>query len=409
MTRAALGSGTFFVLIAVFIDMLGMGIIMPVLPVFVGEFTADRESQAYWVGAVMAGYGLMQFLCTPLMGALADRFGRKPLLIAAIVGLGIHYVVMGLAPTLWLVLAARIIGGITGATFSVAGAYAADVSTHQDRAKAFGQIGAAFGLGFICGPILGGLLGEIDLRLPLYVAAGFSLLNAIYGVLVLPESLPPERRTPFSIAKANPFASLVSLGGQHGVGRLVAVYAFYSLAHMMLVTTWVLYTNFRYDWGTRENGIALFCVGLLAATVQGLLLGRLVRALGEERLALIGLTVGVFVYLAYGLATEGWMIYAILFAGFIGFATAPTLQGIVSNATDPNTQGLTLGTLTAITSLSGVVAPVIGTTILAQVAEFPGDDMRAGAPFYLCAALQLAALLLAAPHLVSRLRAAAAN
>src|SRR5262245_34622192 len=244
-SAAAKGS-VWFVLIAVFIDMVGIGIAIPVLPVLVGAYTASREMQAYWNMVLMGAYGLMQFLCAPMLGAISDRFGRRPVLIAAIIGLGIHYFLIAISPNLIVMLIARLIGGITGASFSVANAYLADITPPEQRAKNFGLIGAAFGLGFICGPMLGGLLGGIDLHLPFYVAAGISLLNAIYGFIMVPESLPRERRSAFSLAKANPFRALAALITHHAVGSLVLVYAFFFIAHMTMIQSWVLATHSRF-------------------------------------------------------------------------------------------------------------------------------------------------------------------
>jgi MFS transporter, DHA1 family, tetracycline resistance protein len=285
--RPASAKGMWFVLSAVFIDMVGIGIAFPVLPVLIGDYTPDRAEQAYWFTALTAAYGVMQFLCAPILGAISDRFGRRPVLIAAIVGLGIHYILIAIAPSLWVMLLARLLGGITGASFSVANAYLADVSPPEERAKSFGRIGAAFGLGFICGPPLGGVLGEIDLHLPFYVAAGLSFVNAIYGYLVVPESLPPERRSGFSVYKANPFRALIALVRTHAIGSVVIAFTLYILAHSTMIQTWVLFTHFRFGWTTLNNGILLGCVGLLSAVVQGGLLGRLVKWLGEERLGLI--------------------------------------------------------------------------------------------------------------------------
>ena len=278
--------------------MLGMGLVFPVLPALVGEFTASREAQSYWFGALAVSYGVMQFFCAPLLGALSDRFGRRPILITSIVGLGLHYLLIAVAPSLWVMLLARMIGGLTGASFSVANAYASDVTPPELRAKAFGQIGAVFGVGFICGPMLGGLLGDIDLKLPFQVAAGFALLNAAYGYFLVPESLPRDRRARFSLANANPFSALLALAQHREIGSLVAVYALFQLAHMMLVQTWVLFTQFRFGWGPRENGISLFCVGVVATAVGGFFLPRLLAYFGVERLALWGLASGVFSYLA---------------------------------------------------------------------------------------------------------------
>ena len=266
--RSSTSAGSvWFVLVAVFIDMVGIGIAFPVLPVLVGAYTPNREMQAYWNMDLSAAYGLMQFLCAPMMGAISDRFGRRTVLIAAIVGLGIHYFLIAVAPSLMVMLVARLLGGMTGASFSVANAYLADITPPEHRAKNFGLVGAAFGLGFICGPMLGGVLGGIDLHLPFYVAGCISLVNAIYGYFAVPESLPRDHRSAFSIAKANPFRALIALIRHHAVGGLVAIYAIYFIAHMTMIQSWVLATHFRFGWGTFENGIFLFCVGLLSTIV----------------------------------------------------------------------------------------------------------------------------------------------
>jgi DHA1 family tetracycline resistance protein-like MFS transporter len=252
-----------------------------------------------------------------------------------------------------------------------------------------------FGLGFICGPMLGGLLGDISLHLPFQVAAGLSLLNAAYGFFVVPESLPRDRRAPFSFAKANPFAALVGLAQHREIGSLVAVYALFQLAHMMLVQTWVLFTQFRFGWGPRENGISLFCVGIVATTVGGFLLPRLLASFGVERLALWGLASGIVSYLLYGLVQEGWMMFVIIFASFLTFATAPAIKGIVSRVSDPRAQGVTMGSLDAIGSLAAVAAPAIGMSLLARVGDLPRSDWRIGSVFFLCAGLQAIAWWLA--------------
>src|SRR5208283_574213 len=212
-------AGLPFILVVVFLDVLGIGLAMPVLPMLVGDYTPSRELQSYWYGALVVVYGLMQFICAPLLGALSDRFGRRPVILASVFGLGLHYLLLALAPSLWFMLFARLLGGITGASFSVANAYASDVTSAEGRAKSFGLIGAAFGLGFICGPVAGGLLGSIDLHLPFYAAAGLALVNGLYGLFVVPESLPRERRAPFALSRANPFAASLALSRHPEIGR----------------------------------------------------------------------------------------------------------------------------------------------------------------------------------------------
>jgi MFS transporter, DHA1 family, tetracycline resistance protein len=387
-----------FILVVVFIDVLGIGIALPVLPMLVGEYTASRELQTYWYGALVVVYGVMQFFCAPLLGALSDRFGRRPLLLWSLLGLGLHFLLLALAPSLALMFVARVVGGAAGASFSVANAYASDVSTTEQRAKSFGMVGAAFGLGFIFGPVIGGLLGSVNLHLPFYAAAGLSLVNAAYGFFILPESLPSDRRSPFSLARANPFSALLTLARHREIGNLVIVFALVVLAQLMLQTTWVLFTHFRFGWGTRENGFALFCVGLVAAVVQGGLLGTLLRRFGNVRLALAGLATGTVAYVLYGLAQQGWMMYAIILANFLSFAAGPALQAVVSNAVDPREQGVTMGALNSINSIMFVVAPMIGTPLLAGVSQLPPEDWRVGSTFFVSALLQGVAFWLARRH-----------
>jgi DHA1 family tetracycline resistance protein-like MFS transporter len=390
-----LRSGKWFVFVAVFLDMVGIGIAIPVLPILVGDYTTSNEAQTHWAIALLVTYSLMLFLCAPLLGAISDRFGRRVVLIAAILGLGVHYLLIATAVSLWIMLVARILGGVTGASFSVANAYLADISPPEERAKSFGLVGAAFGLGFICGPPLGGMLGAIDLHLPFYAAAALSLLNALYGFFFVPESLPPDRRGQFSLAKANPFRALIALVQHHAVGSLVIVFALFALAHMAMIQNWALFTHFRFGWGTLENGILLFFVGIISTVVQGGLLGRLVKRFGEERLALTAIGINVLVQIAYGLAQQGWMMFPILFASLLTFTAGPSIQGVVSKSMGPTEQGVTLGAMQSINSLAAVIGPLIAGQILAEVSNLPPTDFRVGAHFFFCAALNLAAFLLA--------------
>jgi len=261
-----------------------------------------------------------------------------------------------------------------------------------------GKIGAAFGVGFILGPMIGGLVGSLGIRYPFFVAAGLSLLNLCYGFFVLPESLPPERRRSIDLKKANPFGTLLGLVRLKGVGMLVTVIALTSLAQFVLINTWVLFNSFRFGWGPPENGASFFCVGLAAATVQGGLLGVLLRKLGERRLVLAGLTSGTLAYVGYGVATHGWMMIAILFANLLAFGVAAALNGIVSKAAPANEQGLAMGSLASLNSLVAVLAPVLGIPLFARVSRLPHADVRVGAPFFLSASLSMLALGLALWH-----------
>jgi DHA1 family tetracycline resistance protein-like MFS transporter len=387
-----------FIVVTVLLDVMGIGLLIPVLPSIVGQFTESRDAQTYWYGALIATFGVAQFICAPLLGALSDHYGRRPVLLTAISGLGLMFFLTPLVGSLTQLLATRVFGGALAANFSVANAYVADVSSHENRAKSFGKIGAAFGIGFILGPMLGGLLGHLDIRLPFFVAAGLSFLNFLYGWFVLPESLPRERRKRIDLARANPLSSLYGLVKLKNVGMLVAVFALTNLAQFILHSIWVLYTTFRYSWGPRESGLSLFVVGLMAAIVQGGLLGMLLRLLGERRVVVAGLASGTLAFVGYGLATQGWMMYAIIVANLLAFSVGAALNSIVSKAADPREQGLAMGSLSSLASLMGVCAPLLGTPLLAEVSHLPAQDWRIGAPFFLAAALNFLALILAAWH-----------
>lgn len=384
-----------FVLVCIFIDMLGIGLIVPVMPLLVGEFVAARDQQAMWFGVLTMVFGLMQFIFMPALGALSDRVGRRPVLMYSMAGMCINFLVTAWAPSLAWLFIARVIGGMSSASMSVASAYASDISTHENRAKSFGKIGAAFGLGFICGPMLGGLLGDVNLHLPFYVAAALSAANLVYGYVAVPESLPASQRSPFSLARLNPFTSILKLLRRTDIRGLVYVYTLMVFAQMTLQSTWVLYTTFRFDWTPRENGIALFCVGLAAAVVQAGLLGLLIRRFGEVRLALLGLASGCITYFLYGLATQGWMMYVFILCNLLAFAAGPALQGIISKASPANEQGELMGSLQSITSVGIIIMPVAGTTILGLTSNLPQQDWRVGSTFFACALLQACAIMLA--------------
>jgi MFS transporter, DHA1 family, tetracycline resistance protein len=381
-----------FILVTVFLDTLAFGFVIPVLPALVATMTPDKQSQAYWYGLLLGSFGLAQFVSAPLLGAISDRRGRRAVLLVSIFGLGLNFFITAIAPWLWLLLVSRLIGGASGASFTVAGAYVADVTSEEERSRSFGMLGAMFGLGFICGPILGGLLAPYGLRLPYFAAASFSLLNWLYGFFVLPESLPRDRRSAIDFAKANPFGALLALTKVRGIGSLVWVVVLTAFPQFLLQSTWVLFTTFRFGWGPRENGFSLFIVGIAAALGQTVLLGFLLRKLGDVKTALAGLASSVVAYMLYGLATQGWMMYAIILANLCGFAAGPALQGIVSKAVDPRHQGITLGSLSSISSIMGVIAPLVGAPILAAVSGLNPTDWRVGATFFVAAVAQALAL-----------------
>ncbi|MCA1245777.1 MFS transporter [Massilia sp. MS-15] len=390
------GSGKLnFVLVCIFIDMLGIGLIIPVMPLLVGQFVPGRDDQALWFGVLASTFGVLQFLFMPALGALSDRVGRRPVLLYSMAGMCINFLVTAWAPSLLWLFVGRVIGGMSSASMSVASAYASDISTADNRAKSFGKIGAAFGLGFICGPALGGLLGDSDLRLPFYVAAALGAANLLYGYFMVPESLAPGQRPPFAWARLNPLGALLRLARREDIRGLVLAISLVSLCQMMLQSTWVLYTTFRFGWTPRDNGLAMFCIGLVSAVVQAGLLALLIRRFGERRLALLGIASGALTYVGYGLASQGWMMYALILANVLAFAAGPALQAIVSRSTPASAQGELMGSLQSINSLGVIVSPVIGTAILARVSHLPAGDWRLGTHFLLCAGMQALAVLVA--------------
>jgi DHA1 family tetracycline resistance protein-like MFS transporter len=388
-----------FIMITVLIDMMSIGLIVPVLPALVGSFSTSQTEQAWWYGAITFAFSVANFIASPILGALSDRFGRRPVLLLGFCGLAISFFVTAMATAIWVLIAVRVLSGAMQATAPVANAYVADITEPEGRARRFGLLGAMFGLGFILGPVMGGLLGAIDLRLPFFAAGSLALVNLLYGWLVLPESLPVERRRPFDWRTAfNPITALTELGRLGGIGTLVAVIACTALSQFMLYTTWVLYATFKFGWGPRENGWSLFAVGLMSALVQGVLLGRLLKRFSPQRLAIAGLVSSTLAYVGWGAATEGWMMFAVVFCNVLGFTVAASMQSIISSAADPTTQGRTMGAVSGLQSLMAVVAPVIGAPLLGVVSHLPRGDWRIGTPFFFCAAVQAVALALAWTH-----------
>ena len=397
-----------FIMAATLVDMVTIGLIIPVLPALVGEFTGAQAEQAFWYGAVTFSFGLANFFASPVLGALSDAHGRRPVLLLGFCGLALSFLATGLATALWMLMAVRVVSGALMANMSVSNAYVADITPPEERGRRFGMLGAMFGIGFILGPVIGGLLGAVDVRLPFFAAGSLALLNLAYGWFVLPESLPPERRRPFALAAATPWKAFRGLAELQGVGRLVAVIACNGLAQFVLYTTWVLYTTFKFGWGPVENGWSLAAVGVVSAVTQGLLLGRLLKRFSVRRLAVLGLSSSCFAYLLWGAATEGWMMFAVIFANLLGSTVQASIQSIISSAADPRSQGQALGAVGGLNSLMSVLAPLLGAPLLALVSHLPPGDWRLGAPLFFCAALQAAALALAIGHF-RRERAAAAS
>jgi DHA1 family tetracycline resistance protein-like MFS transporter len=390
--KAALG----FIFVTVLIDMLSFGMIIPVLPMLVQSFvgaSAARGAQIY--GLFGTAWALMQFIFAPVQGSLSDRFGRRTVILISCTGLGLDFILMALAPNLWWLLLGRVISGIAAASFSTAGAYIADVTPPEKRAGSFGLIGAAFGVGFVLGPALGGLLGAISPRLPFWASAVMALMNVCWGLFVLPESLPKEKRVPFAWKNANPVGSLNLLRSHPLLAGLAGSYFLMNLAHAVLPSTTVLYMHFRYGWDTRAVGILLAGVGVASLIVQALLVKPAVKILKERRALAIGLTFGAVGFAIYGLAPTGAIFWiGVPVMALWGIAT-PSLQAIITRQVDPTEQGRLQGALASLVGLASLIGPIVFTETFAVFVSTRADLGLPGAPFLLAALLLFCAMLLA--------------
>ncbi len=384
-----------FIFATVLIDMISIGLIIPVLPVIAGSFSSTQADHALAYLMVAGAFGLANFVGSPVLGALSDQYGRRPVLLLGFCGLALSFFVTAAATALWVLVAIRLVSGAMQANISVANAYVADITAPEDRAKRFGQLGAAFGVGFILGPATGGVLGAIDIRLPFIVAGGLALLNLAYGYFVLPESLPLDKRRAFDWRSANPISSLNKLAHLQGVGVLVVVIGLSALAQFILHSSWVLFTTFKFGWGPKENGWSLFAVGLVSVIVQGFLLPKMLKRFSSPRLVVLALVSSTLAYIGWALAPQPWMMFVIIGMNLFGYAASAAIQSIVSNSVDATRQGATMGAVTSLNSLMAVLGPIIGPGLLTLVAELPRDDWRLGAPFLFCATLQAVALVFA--------------
>jgi DHA1 family tetracycline resistance protein-like MFS transporter len=389
-----------FIFITLVLDILGIGLVVPVLPKLVqhyqgGDVTAG--SNAY--GMLAALYALMQFLCAPLLGSLSDKYGRRPVILISLFGSAIDYFLIAFAPNLAWFAAARIVAGITAANYAAASAYIADVSPPEKRAANFGLIGAAFGIGFIIGPMLGGLLAQWGVKVPFFFAGGLTLVNWAYGWFVLPESLDQEHRRAFSWARSNPVGALLALRRFPALLGLVLTYFIAVLAHQVYPSIWVLYTNYRYHWTELQTGLSLGAVGVMAGLVQGGLTKRVVGALGEKKTVLYGLTMAIFFYAAYGFATQGWMIYVCIVLGSLAGLVTPAVQSLMTQSVPKNEQGELQGALSSLSSVAGVAGPLATTRLFGYFVGDKAPLIMPGAPFFWSSLLMVLSLAIAVPSL----------
>ncbi len=384
-----------FIFITVLIDVLSFGVIIPVLPGLVRQFTGgDFVEAAWWIGIFGFLFAAIQFISAPIQGTLSDRYGRRPVILLSCLGLGIDFVLMAVAQSLPWLLVARVFSGIFSASFTTANAYIADVTVAEKRAKAFGMIGAAFGLGFILGPIIGGQLSKIDLRAPFWFAAGLALLNFLYGWFVLPESLPREKRTTrFDWAHANPIGSLVLLRKYPQVFGLAAVVFLANFAHYVYPSVFVLFAEYEYRWNEQQIGFVLAAVGVCSVIVQGGLIGPMVKKLGERRALLFGLACGVVGFVIYGIADAGWFFLIGLPISALWGLAGPATQSLITRQVDAGAQGRVQGALMSLVSLAGVFAPLAFAGTFGLFISKQAPAHVPGAAWLLAALLLFGALL----------------
>lgn len=386
-----------FIFFTVLIDTIGLGIVIPVIPQLIVELTGQPVNEAARIGGWLAfAYAVMQFGFGPIIGSLSDRLGRRPVLLASLLAFAVDYMLMAFAPTLTLLFVGRVIAGVTGASYTTAYAYIADVSPPEKRAQNFGLIGMAFGFGFILGPAIGGLIGEeFGTRAPFIAAGVLALANALYGWLILPESLPPERRRAFDIRRANPVGTLLQLRRyQPVVLGLAGAMFLWQLSHQSLQGTWNFYTIYRFEWSPGMVGLSLAAVGLSAAIVQGGLVRMIIPRIGERRAVELGLMSGLAAFMIYGVATQGWMMYAGIAVGALSGLAYPSMNALMSQRVEPDAQGELQGAVASLASLSTIIGPPLMTQLFGYFTGRSAPFELPGAAFILSAVLTLASLAL---------------
>jgi DHA1 family tetracycline resistance protein-like MFS transporter len=385
-----------FIFITVLVDVIGFGIIIPVMPKLISELIhGDISAASSWGGWLMFAYAFMQFVCAPVLGNLSDRYGRRPLLLFSLFGFGVDYILLSLAPSIGWLFLGRLIAGITGASFTAASAYVADISTPDKRAQNFGMIGAAFGLGFIIGPLIGGILGQFGARVPFMAAAGLSLLNCLYGFFILPESLPPEKRRAFDWKRANPVGSLVQLRKYPAVSGMVISLTLVYIAVHAVQSTWNYYNIGKFGWNEAMVGYSLAVIGFLIALVQGGLIRFIIPRLGQERSLYTGLLLYSMGMMLFSFATKGWMMFVFSVIYCLGGIAGPALQGIISSHVPSNEQGELQGALTSLMSATSIVGPLLMTSLFSYFTRSGAPFYFPGAPFFMGAVLFLVSAYLA--------------
>lgn len=385
-----------FIFITLLIDVTGLGLIIPVMPKLIESLIDGNISDASrWGGWLTFAYAIMQFVFAPIVGSLSDRYGRRPVLLLSLLGFGIDYLFLAFAPTIWWLFVGRIVAGITGASFTTAAAYIADISTNQNRTQNFGMIGAAFGLGFIIGPVIGGLLGSFGPRVPFLVAAGLSLLNTLYGYFILPESLPKESRRSFSWKRANPFGSLIHLRKYEGITGLTGALILIYIAGHAIHSNWTFYTIEKFNWDEKLIGASLGVIGFMMALVQGGLIRYINPRLGNKKSIYVGLSFYTLGLLLFAFSTQSWMLFAFMVPYCMGGIAGPALQAVISSQVPLNEQGILQGALTSLMSATSIIGPPIMTNLFAYFTKPSAPVHFAGAPFMLGAILMLASTIIA--------------
>jgi DHA1 family tetracycline resistance protein-like MFS transporter len=396
-TSSARRAAVAFIFVTILLDMFALGLIMPILPKLVESFVDNDTAQAARIfGVFGTAWALMQFFFSPILGSLSDRFGRRPVVLLSNFGLGLDYVLMALAPSLIWLFVGRVISGITSASISTAFAYIADITPAEKRAAVFGKVGAAFGAGFIVGPAIGGLLGDTDPRLPFWVAAGLSFANTIYGFLILPESLPRDRRAPFRWKSANPIGALHLLRSDRILAGLSVVNFFTQLAHVVLPSTFVLYATYRYGWDSKTVGLTLAMVGICAMLVQGACIGPIVRAFGERLALMLGLACGAAGFFIFAIAPTGRLSWIGIPVMSLWGVSGAAIQSLMTKQVAPDQQGQLQGANSSVQSISQLLGPFLFTLTFAYFIGAQAPMKLPGAPFFLASALVLLAILIAA-------------